>query len=205
MRDAALRLMMFVVWLLPASANAQPAPSPQDVPASGSTAPSNLWLVAGTAFGTVRGDCQTCETENPYRHSATVLANAGARLNSRVDVGAEVFWMPLDAGAQRVRTTHLDAVAQFRPWASHGFFLKGGAGMAFVRNWVDAVGPDAINSKALSVVIGGGWILRPSARLGLEIFASQHAAALGDLQTPTANVPDVMGNFWSIGMGVVIR
>lgn len=56
-----------------------------------------------------------------------------------------------------VRTTHVDAVAQFRPWASHGFLLKGGAGMAFVRNWVDAAGPNAINSKVLWVVIGGGW------------------------------------------------
>ncbi len=200
-----IRFLAFIVWLMPAAAIAQPAPAPQDVPASGSGAPSNLWLVAGTAFGTVRGDCQTCETEAPFRHSATVLANAGFRLNSRVDIGGEVFWMPFETGIQHVRATHLDAVAQFRPWASQGFFVKGGAGMAFVRNWVDAVGPDAINSKALSVVIGGGWILRPTARFGLQFFASQHAAALGDLQVATTNVPDVIANFWSIGMGVVIR
>ena len=80
-----------------------------------------------------------------------------------------------------------------------------GAGMAFVRNWVEAVGPHAINSKALSVVIGGGWYFHPAARLGLQVFATQHAAALGDLKTTDTDVPDVMANFWSIGAAIVIR
>jgi hypothetical protein len=122
-----------------------------------------------------------------------------------MDVGAEVFWMPIDTDQGRIRTTHIDAVAQFRPWASHGFFLKGGAGLAFVRNWLDAVGPDALNSKALSVVIGGGWHFRPSSRIGLQLFAAQHAAAVGDLKTANADVPDIMGNFWSLGAAIVIR
>jgi hypothetical protein len=84
-------------------------------------------------------------------------------------------------------------------------FIKGGAGMAFVRNWVDASGPDAINSKALSVVIGGGWAFRPSERVGLQVFGAQHAGAVGDLQTTSGDVPDVIGNFWSLGAALVIR
>ena len=182
--------------LVPATALAQDA---QSAPAS------HLWLVAGVASGTMRGACQTCEEETPYRHSTGVLGNLGYRVNPRMDVGAEIFWMPADTASGRVRTTHFDAVAQFRPWVSRGFFLKGGAGMAFVRNWVDGAGPNAINSKALSVVIGGGWHFRPSSRLGVELFASQHAAAIGDLKTADADVPDIMGNFWSIGAALVIR
>ena len=77
--------------------------------------------------------------------------------------------------------------------------------MAFVRNWVDTLGPDAINSKALSVVIGGGWAFRTNQRVGLQFFAAQHALALGDLQTAHADVPDVMGNSWSIGAAIVFR
>ena len=68
----------------------------------------------------------------------------------------------------RIRTTHFDAVAQFRPWDSNGFFVKGGAGMAFVRNWVDVPDASPISSKALSVVIGAGWVLRPARRFGLQ-------------------------------------
>jgi hypothetical protein len=122
-----------------------------------------------------------------------------------MDVGGELFWTSAATASGHIRTTQLDAVAQFRPWSSKGFFLKGGAGMAFVRNWVDASGPDAINSKALSVVIGGGWAFRPGERVGMQIFAMQHASALGDLQTATGEIGDVIGNFWSIGAAIVFR
>jgi hypothetical protein len=166
---------------------------------------SRLWLVAGASSATVRGDCQTCEEDYPYRHGTGILANAGYRVNPRMDVGAEVFWVPIETASGTIRTTHIDAVAQFRPWRTQGFFLKGGAGMAFIRNWIDTLGPDAINSKALSVVIGGGWVFRADKRVGLELFASQHAGALGDLQTASSDVPDVMGNYWSIGAALVFR
>ena len=110
-----------------------------------------------------------------------------------------------DTADGRIRTVHLNAVAQFRPWSSQGFFLKGGAGMAFVRNWVDASGPDPINSKALSVVIGAGWAFNPTSRVGLQVFGTQHAGALGDLQASQGLIDDVIGNRWSIGAAVVIR
>ena len=70
---------------------------------------------------------------------------------------------------------------------------------------VDAIGPDAINSKNLSVVIGAGWVLRPTARLGFQLFGAQHVSAIGDLQTSADDIPDVVGNFWSLGAAVVIR
>jgi hypothetical protein len=164
-----------------------------------------MWLVAGGAAATLRGDCQECEQDFPYRHAGAVLADVGYRVNPRMDVGAEVFWMPIDTSQGTIRTTHLDAVAQFRPWASKGFFLKGGAGMAFVRNWVDVLGPDSFNEKALSVLIGAGWVVRPAARLGLQLFATQHAFALGDLQASQGVINDVIGNRWSVGAAVVVR
>ena len=111
----------------------------------------------------------------------------------------------LSCPSANIRTTHLDAVAQFRPWASHGFFLKGGAGMAFVRNWVDTLSPDSFNEKGLSVLIGGGWAVRPTARLGLQVFDTQHALAMGDLQASEGQIQDVIGNRWSLGAAVVIR
>ena len=166
---------------------------------------SRLWIVAGAASATVRGDCQTCEEDFPYRHGVGILANGGYRVNPRMDVGAEIFWVPLETASGTLNTTHIDAVAQFRPWRTQGFFFKGGAGMAFIRNWVDAIGPGAINSKALSVVIGTGWVFRADKRVGFELFASQHAGALGDLQTATGDVPDVLGNYWSIGGALVFR
>jgi hypothetical protein len=193
--------VVFVPFVLAALA---PAPAAAQSDQDAQTA-SDLWVLAGGAFATLRGDCQDCEDEFPYRHSGSILAGGGIRVNGRMDVGGEIFWMPMDTAQGNIRTTHFDAVAQFRPWASQGFFIKGGAGMAFVRNWVDAIGPNAINSKALSVVIGGGWAFRPADRFGLQLFATQHAAALGDLRTADADIPDVMGNFWSLGAAIVFR
>jgi hypothetical protein len=194
---------LLVLLCAPAAVLAQPAAGTQPTAEGAET--SKLWLTAGVAFAAMHGDCQTCEEEYPYRHSTSVLANIGYRVNERMDVGAEVFWIPSETADGTVRTTHFDAVAQFRPWASRGFFVKGGAGMALIRNWVDVIGQDAFNSKALSVVIGTGWSFRPAQRIGLQVFASQHVAALGDLQTAEEEIPDVIGNFWSIGVAIVIR
>jgi hypothetical protein len=205
LRLAAVVCSAGVVCLVPASAGAQPVAPPASAGVAAASEPSNLWLVAGIASTTMRGDCQTCESDYPYRHAGSVLADIGYRVNERMDVAAEIFWVASGTTDGRIRTTHLDAVAQFRPWGSQGFFLKGGAGMVFVRNWVDATGPDAFNSKAFSVVIGGGWVFRPASRIGLQLFATQHAGAIGDLQTSTGDIPDVMANFWTLGAGVVFR
>jgi hypothetical protein len=194
-----------LLCLAPAVARAQPAAQVASSAAAPAGDASDFWLAAGGAFATLRGDCQTCEEEFPYRRGGSVMADIGYRVNARMDVGAEVFWLPIQTSQGRIHTTHLDAIAQFRPWRSKGFFLKGGAGMALVRNWVDVVGPDAFNQKALSVVIGAGWAFRPSERVGLQVFGAQHAAALGDLKTGEDPVEDVMGNFWSLGVALVIR
>lgn len=202
------------VFLMPAAAGAQPAApgvEEQQVRVDAVSPPDvgRLWLVGGAAFVATRGDCQTCEeAEFPYRHSSGILGNLGWHVNRRADLGAEVFWIPVDTPQGQIKVTHLDAVVQFRPWISQGFFLKTGAGMALIRNWVDVIGPAAENSKALSVVIGGGWEFRPTPRLGMQLLASQHVSAIGDLTTgdPTVpEVPDVVGNFWSLGVAIVIR
>jgi hypothetical protein len=185
-----------LAWLIPASAPAQDTPA---------TEPSRLWIVAGAGSGTLRGHCQECEQTFPFRHGGTLVGNAGYRVNSRLDVGADVFWMQWRNESGRIRATAIDAVAQFRPWSSQGFFVKGGAGMAFIRNWVRTLGPNPDSSKALALVIGGGWEFNPKGRLGLQLFAMQHVGALGDLQTVNGAIADVTGNFWSLGAAIVVR
>ena len=196
-RLCALAGVALLMALTAREAQAQPVTAPQ--------VPSRLWLTFGGASATLRGDCQTCEADYPYRHGGSVLFNGGYRVNNRMDVGSEVFWVPIDTNQGTLKTTHLDAVAQFRPWASRGFFMKGGAGMAYVRNWVDVISSDPINSKALSLVIGAGWEFKGRGRIGVQAFGSQHVAALGDLTTADGDVPDVVGNFWAVGAAVVIR
>ena len=60
-----------------------PPPAPETRPTS---APSDVWFTAGGTFSTLRGDCQTCETDT--RTGTTVAAaDVGYRVNHRMDVG----------------------------------------------------------------------------------------------------------------------
>jgi hypothetical protein len=108
----------------------------------------------------------------PFRHGPAIAGDAGFRVSPRTDIGVDLFWMQWRNDSGRIRATAIDAVAQFRPWTSKGFFVKGGAGMAFVRNWVHTMGPHPDDSKALAVVFGGGWEFNPKGRLGLQLFAT---------------------------------
>ena len=198
-----MAMIIALVCALPAVARAQAAAGPGE--------PSRMWIVLGGTSTTVRGDCQedcVAHGTGDYLHAASVLAIAGTRLKPKMDVGAEVSWVPATArdGAE-IRTTFILGAAQFRPWESHGFFVKGAIGMAFVRNFVyDGTGTlPPITSKALGVSYAAGWAFRRAERIGLQVFGAQHIAALGDFQTGGTTATDVIANFWSVGAAIVIR
>jgi hypothetical protein len=164
------------------------------------------WIVVGGGSTTLLGDCTDCPADT-YIHDGGVLAIVGTPLTPRTDIGAELFWVPSSSAAgEPINTTYVMGTFQFRPWGSSGFFVRFSSGMAFVRNWVvDTDTSTSFTSKAFALEVGGGWEWRFSRRLGTQVFGSQHVAALGDLQGATQRVENVMGNFWSVGGGIVIR
>ena len=200
-------LLAALICLLPVAAGAQ-TPSAA-TPSSATPADrSRMWIVAGGAATTLRGDCQDCPEPGAYIHAGSVLVGAGRRVTTRMDAGVEVLWVPATAASgSRVRSTFVVAAAQFRPWESQGFFLKAGMGMTFVRNWIyDGSGElPPVTSKALGLTYSAGWQFRRHDRASLQIIGSQHVAALGDFQTNSSTIENVVGNFWSIGAALVIR
>jgi hypothetical protein len=210
MRQRPLRIAAAIIALVcatPIVARAQ-ATSPAG---SESSPQSKMWIVLGGTSTTLRGDCQedcVAHGTGDYLHTGSILAVIGTRVNSQLDVGGQVSWVPATSrdGAD-IRTTFLLATGQFRPWQSQGFFLSGGMGMAFVRNFVyDGTGTlPPITSKALGLTYAAGWAFRRSDRVGLQIFGAQHMAALGDFQTGTVTATDVIANFWSFGAAIIIR
>ena len=195
-------LVAALVWLSPAAARAQ-------APAEATAADrSRLWIVAGGNATTLRGDCQDCEQPGDFIHGGSLLAGVGRRVNSQMDAGVEILFVPATSPtSSHIRSTFVMAAAQFRPWGSRGFFLKAGMGMTFVRNWVfDGSGQrPPVTSKALGLTYSAGWAFRRHERVGFQITGSQHVAALGDFQTGTGTIENVVGNFWSIGAALVIR
>ena len=164
------------------------------------------WIVVGGSSTTLLGDCTDCPADT-YIHDGGVLAIVGTPLTPRTDIGGQLFWVPSSSAAgEPINTTYVMGTFQFRPWGSSGFFVRISSGMAFVRNWVvDTDTSTSFTSKAFALEIGGGWEWRFARHFGTQVFGSQHVAALGDLETATTRVENVMGNFWSVGGGIVIR
>jgi hypothetical protein len=173
-------------------------------------APSRAWFAVGGASTTLQGACgEGCELESAYLNTASLLASGGYRVNSQMDAGVELFWTSAESptGGDGIRSTFVIGVVNFRPWESRGFSMKGGMGMAFMRNWIyDPSGANpAFRSKALGLTYGAGWTFRRDARMAVQIFGAQHVAALGDLQTSAGPVENVIANFWSAGAVLIIR
>lgn len=194
--------MIALVWLfvIAAPAMAQSTTPPPDEA-------TKFWLVAGGGSTTFLGDCTGCE-DKTYFHSGGVLTTIGGSINRRTDLGVEVSWVPTRApSGETLYSTFIVGKVQFRPWASRGFFLNGGAGTAILKNYIlEPADPARVSrSKALAVVIGAGWEFRVARRFGAELFASQHAAAVGDLTLTRGTVQDVLANYWSVGGAIVIR
>lgn len=103
--------IVLLLWVLgPSLASAQPAlsasaPTPVSVPRVG----------VGGGFAAARRACPTCDEPTPTRHTGGVLVNVGYVIDRRTRVAAEVVWIPVATVSGRRSTTHLDAVALFRP------------------------------------------------------------------------------------------
>jgi len=187
-------------FFVPSSASAQ----------SGTTSPpTKAFFVLGATSTSILTDCEACDEETArYLHTGSLLVDAGAPINRRIDLGGEFLWVKSQTeGEDRVRVNFVMAAAQFRPWQTKGFFVKGSMGMAFVRNWILSVdgAETGFRSKALAVGLSAGWEVRASRHVGFELIGSQHVAALGDIELSDRTLENVMGNFWSVGGGIVIR
>jgi hypothetical protein len=211
MRSSRRPLVVLVALFLAVgtvSAWAQPAtPSAVTPRETGGRAP---WFTVGVGSTTVLGDCRNCEGESGYRHDVGVALTAGLRVDARVHAGAEVFWLAGADGAtgDRNRATLVLGIGQFRPWARRGFFLKGGMGMGFVRNWVyDEASDDTPSylARGLAVTYGAGWAFRPDRRVGFQVFASQHVVTIGDITTSRFVADNVIANTWTLGGSLVFR
>ena len=201
-RTSAALFIATALWLMPVPAAAQNASA-----ATGASFDSKPWIVVSGGSTTMLGDCDQCENEN-YLHGGHMRVTAGASIKERTDLGVQLLWVPqtLTTG-DKIKVFFVMGGAQFRPWKTRGFFLTTEAGMAFLRNWLDVFEPQnpPIRSKAFALGIGAGWAWRTRSHFGLQISGSHDVAALGDLQTSVTTAQNVVGNFWSVGAGLVIR
>ena len=157
----------------------------------------------------MRTGCTDCANAGVYRRTGGLIGNAGVRISPQLSAGAELVWLPGNLEAdETIQTTLVLGVAQFRPWATRGFFVKGGMGLGMVRNWVLDTRTEAsvrLRTGALTLGYGAGWIAGLGRGVALQVHATHHAAAVGDITTSQAVIQNVVGNFWMAGAGLVLR
>jgi hypothetical protein len=177
---------------------------------SSPAAESWIWIVAGGGFAVARGGCTECDRSGVYLRDRGWLIDGGARVNQRADAGIEISWVgsQVEDDGDPIRTTFVLGVGQFRPWLEHGLFIKAGMGVGFAGNGIYSVAlpiDPPYSTNALAVVYGVGWVFKRDRRLAMQIYGNHHVAAIGELNTGTTSIRNVVGNFWTAGAGLVIR
>ena len=141
-----------------------------------------------------------------------VLLDVGMRVHSKLDIGIETAWgsSRLDeSDPDPIRTTFIMGVAQVRPWIDKGFFFKAGMGAGIVGNGL--LGPigelaPPYTTNTLALVYGAGWVFQRERRFTVQAYATHHIAALGELtKVDGTSVKNVIGNYWTAGIGFVFR
>ena len=167
---------------------------------------SGWWLGVGGGYVAARADCTNCEEDPPYGNAGGPLIQGGFRVNERMLVGAEIFGAWRRIGGVDYRTSYVLGIAQFRPFATHGFYLKGGYGLSVVRdNLPTGDGDAAVRTWGMGLMYGGGWVFREEHRVSVAALAGHYVATLGDVPTPRGAAENVVSNGWFLGGVLMFR
>jgi hypothetical protein len=185
-----------------APAYAQNTQAPQAAPQ-----PSRgIWLGVGLGYGAFRTDCNNCTRDDLYSSGGGLSVAGGIAVNHQVDAGGEIFWASTAFDAGEYRASFLLGTVQFRPWQNHGFYLKGGLGLAFVRSSITLDGQTTTSKpKGLGVHYGAGWMFGRDRRVAFAPFGGHYVASLGDIPTPSGVAENPVSNVWFAGVTVLIR
>ena len=199
-----LLVALLILGAAPLDASAQTTPVP---PSTG----SRFWIVGGGGFSVARAGCAvTCDEAGVFAHSRSILLDAGLRVSPTVDAGVEMLWVSTRiADEEPILTTFILGIGQLRPWDRRGFFLRAGMGISFAGNGLySPIGPPLappFTTNALGLMYGTGWIIGWDRRRTVQVNATHHVAALGEVTTTGEPLRNVVGNYWTIGAALVIR
>ena len=192
-------------------AESAPAPAP---PKPATNPHSRYWVVGGVGFGAARAGCPEpdCDREGVSTNGRSLLVDFGFRATPRLDFGLELAYGSSkleDNDDDPILTTFVMGVVQVRPWDTRGFFFKTGMGAGIVGNLYIPNGPTlngTVTTNTLALVYGAGWVFRREQRFALQVHGTHHIAALGEVTlTDNTSIKNVVGNYWTVMVGIAFR
>jgi hypothetical protein len=148
---------------------------------------SGFWFGGGVGFGSADVTCDDCGDEGDRENSGVAYLQAGWTFTEHLLIGAEVnawakkFDDPDIGGDVQVNIYNVLATATYYP-TNAGFFVKGGAGMAFFDMDFDMSGISAKIDlgKGLGVIAGAGYDI-PVGRVAITPAVNYWYGQTGDL------------------------
>jgi hypothetical protein len=142
-----------------------------------------FWIGLGAGYGSAAAKCDDCEANGREKGPAGFL-KLGGTLNQKVLLGAEFNIWSDSAEGEALNFYTGTATITFYPWASSGFFVKGGAGVSFVdadlRQGSKLVTVDL--GEGFGAVAGVGYDLRIRRNLSLTPVCNFYLGWPGDLR-----------------------
>jgi hypothetical protein len=167
---------------------------------------SRWWAGGGGGYLAGRADCTNCETSPPFGNGSAFLFHGGLRVTERLLVGGEIFSTARTLNGMSLRDTYVLGIAQYRPFRTHGFFLKGGYGMGFIKDAFTVEGvEETARTSGIGLMYGVGWVFREGSRLSFAPVAAQYVTTVGDVQAAAGTAQNVVVNSWFVGAVVMVR
>jgi hypothetical protein len=167
---------------------------------------SRWWAGGGGGYLAGRADCTNCETDPPFGNGSAFLFHGGLRVTERLLVGGEIFSTGRTLNGINLRDTYLLGIAQYRPFRTHGFFLKGGYGIGFIKDAFTVEGvEETARTSGIGLMYGVGWVFREGSRLSFAPVAAQYVTTVGDVEAAAGTAQNVVVNSWFVGAVVMVR
>lgn len=164
------------------------------------------WVGGGGGIVFAHGECTDCADDQRHRETGAFVIQGGLRVSERLLVGVEVLGVGGTSSELVVGQLSLLALVQFRPFAAHGFFLKGGVGPAVVRDTLpEGDASRTGRSWGMSVMYGAGWIFGRGRRVSVAPFGAQYVTAVGGVRTPAGTAQNLVMNGWFVGAVLMAR
>ena len=158
-------------------------PVPADAPMFGR---QGLWFSAGLGAGSTRIHCQICEGELGSRGTAG-YARMGTTVNGRLLVGAELNGWQRGSEAGNQRVLALTGNGYWYPNPRHGYYFKGGLGLARYKQWATDKNNDKLSTGiatgGLTAQVGTGYEVRVNPRMSFVPYLNLVGTAQGTLAT----------------------
>jgi hypothetical protein len=167
---------------------------------------SRWWAGGGGGYLAGRSDCTNCEHDQPYSNLSAVLLQGGLRTSERMLVGGELFSSGRTIDEAKYRSTYVLAFAQYRPFAGHGLFIKGGWGMVIIKETLTVEGANTTaRTRGMGLTYGAGWVLGQGRRVSVAPVAAHYVSTVGDVQTSAGAAQNVVVNGWFVGAVLMVR